>query len=132
MARAGGSVTNATTPILHSVRTLQNVNTPDIDLEQDVLEPEIEAEIALGMEATEISSDKFRVNISTILISALIFLVILAWFDFIQTAFYLWLIPQAQTDLIPASVKLWYAILKTVIIFILIILIYYHSRYSIM
>lgn len=114
---------------LHNANTLQNVNSPDIDFERDIIEPEVESEIALGMEATELSSDnRFRVNISTILISALIFLAILAWFDFIQTAFYLWLVPQAENELIPASVKLWYAILITIVIVMLIILIYYHSR----
>lgn len=123
MASPGGMHT------LHNIRTLQNVNSPDIDLDRDIIEPELESEVALGMAVTKMSSDnRFRVNISTILISALIFLVILAWFDFIQTAFYLWLLPDAQTDLISASVKLWYALLITVVIIILVILIYYHSQ----
>ena len=117
---------------LHNARTLQNANTPDVDLERDLIEPDLQAEVALGMENSELSADRrFRVNISTILISALIFLSILAWFDFIQTAFYLWLLPQAQTDLIPASVKLWYAIMITIVIIILIILVYYHSNSAI-
>ena len=117
---------------LHNARTLQNVNSPDIDLDRDLVEPNIEAEVALGMENSELSTDnRFRVNISTILISALIFLSILAWFDFIQTAFYLWLLPQAQTDLIPASVKLWYAIMITIVIMIMIFLVYYHSNSTI-
>lgn len=115
--------------VLHNVKTLQNINSPDFDLERDIIPEEIESETVLGMEATELSSDKrFRVNISTILISAFIFLAILAWFDFIQTAFYLYFVPQAENDLIPASVKFWYAILVTIIILILIVLIYYHAQ----
>lgn len=83
------------------VQTLQNINSPDIDLDRDIINPEIEAEIALGMQATEMSSDKrFRVNISTILISALIFLAILAWFDFMQTAFFVWLSPDNTQEII--------------------------------
>ena len=122
--------TTSYSPKLHaSPKSLQDANTPDIDLERDIIEPEVEAEIALGMEATELSSDKrFRVNISTILMSALIFLAILAWFDFMQAAFYNWFLPETQTDLVPPSVKLWYAIFTTIIILILIILIYYHSN----
>lgn len=115
--------------VLHNVKTLQNVNSPDFDLERDIIPEEIDAETILGIEATELSSNKrFRVNISTILISALIFLAVLAWFDFIQTAFYLYLLPDAENDLIPASVKFWYAILITIIILILVVLIYYHAQ----
>ena len=110
-------------------RNLQNVNSPDFDLERDL----IDSDVALGMQATEMSSDsRFRVNISTILISAFIFLAILAWFDFIQTAFYSWTDPTVQSDVIPATSKLWYAILITIIIFILVVLIYYHSHQQIM
>jgi hypothetical protein len=113
--------------------TLQNVNSPDIDLDRDIIDTEAEAEVLLGMETAEIvSNKKFQVNISTILISAIIFLAILAWFDFIQTAFYTWLSPETQLEVVPASVRLWYAILVTIIVIILVILIYYHSRYHIM
>lgn len=109
-------------------RTLQEVNSPDINLERDLIAPEMEAEIALGMEAGKLSSDnRFYVNISTILISALIFLAILAWFDFIQTTLYEWLWHENQTDIIPSSVRLWYAIAITIIIIILVVLIYYHA-----
>jgi len=102
-------------------QNFQSIAGPDINLERDLIEPEI----ALGM---EVSSDRrFSVNISTIIISALLFLMILAWFDFIQTTFYSWLSPQSQIELIPPSVKLWYAILITVFVIMLIMLIYYHS-----
>lgn len=112
---------------------MQNTNTPDIDLERDLLDSE--AEVLLGIEASELTSEKgadkrFQVNIATIVISALIFLAILAWFDFIQTTFYSWLVPQIE-DPIPSSVKLWYAIGVTIFIFFIIVLIYYYSRYNI-
>ena len=124
-----GKTTSYSPKLRGSPKSLQDANTPDIDLERDIIEPQVEAEIALGMEATELSSDKrFRVNISTILISALIFLAILSWFDFMQSAFYSWFLPETQIDLVPPSVKLWYAIFTTIIIFILIILVYYHSN----
>ncbi|CAH6419646.1 Hypothetical protein HVR_LOCUS720 [uncultured virus] len=107
----------------------QNTNSPDINLERDIIEPGLESEIALGMEVSEISRDnRFRINISTIIISALLFLMILAWFDFIQTSFYSWVLPESQVDIIPASAKFWYAIVITAFIIIMIILIYYYSR----
>jgi hypothetical protein len=111
-----------------TVQTLQNINNPDFDLDRDIINPEFEAEIALGMEASELSSDrKFIVNISTILISALIFLAILAWFDFIQTAFFVWLSPDNTQEIISPAIKFWYAILATIISLLLVILIYYYS-----
>lgn len=110
---------------MSQLNNFQNTNSPDIDFDRDITSPEI----ALGMEATELSSDKrYRVNLSTIIMSALIFLAILAWFDFLQTAFYTWLSPQTQTDQVAASVKLWYAFLVTILVFILVFLIYYHAR----
>lgn len=110
---------------LHSShRNLQNLNTPDIDLERDL----IDGETLLGMQSTEMSADKRSiVNISTILISALIFLVVLAWFDLIQTAFFDVLVPESS-DPIPAQVKLWYAIFITLFVFILVVLIFHHNR----
>lgn len=111
------------------IKTFQNTNTPDINLERDVITPEIDAEIPLGMEAAKLSTDKkFIVNVSTILISALLFLMILAWFDFMQTTFYIWLAPEDTNDFIPSSVKFWYAIFITVFVLILVVLIYYYSR----
>ncbi len=117
--------------VLHNVHTLQNVNSPDFDLDRDIISTEVDAETVLGIEAGELGSsrnDKFMVNISTILISAFIFLAILAWFDFIQTAFYLYVVPEAENDLIPPSAKLWYAILITIIVLAILILIYYYSQ----
>lgn len=118
-------------PIKHhrSLVTLQNTPTPDVNLERDLLPPQLEEELALGMETAEINSDKrFVVNISTILISALLFLMILSWFDFIQTTFFAWLTPESEVELVPSSVKLWYAIGMTIFVSILIVLIYYYSR----
>lgn len=124
------------------LRNFQNTNSPDINFEGDMIRPEIDAEIALGMEAGELAelrsekpdkgskgvfNNKFQVNISTIIISALLFLVILAWFDFMQTTFYLWLDPSSASEFVPSSVKLWYALFVTVLVLILIILIYYYS-----
>ena len=115
-----------------SQSSFQNTNTPDVDLERDIIGPEVDGEIVLGMESTELNSDRrFRINISTIMISAFIFLAILAWFDFIQTTFYIWLAPESTVDLIPASIKLWYAIAVTVLVIILIFLIYYYAQDSI-
>lgn len=112
--------------------SLQNTNTPDINLERDLIAPGIEEELVLGMEAAEINADRrFVVNISTIVISALLFLMILAWFSFIEAAFYLWLAPDSEDVIVNSSVKLWYAIFVTIVILILIVLIYYHSRNNI-
>jgi Na+/H+ antiporter NhaC len=109
--------------------SFQNTSVPDINLERDLIAPQLEEEVLLGMETADINADKrFVVNISTILISALLFLMILAWFDFMQTTFFTWLSPENDKDFIPSSVKLWYAIGITIFILILITLIYYYSR----
>lgn len=87
--------------------------------------------IPIGMEQTqsdEFDDDRFKVNISTILISALLFLLVLAWFDFIQSTFYAWLSPESLLESVPPAVKLWYAVLITIFILILVYLIYYYSR----
>lgn len=118
-------------PIKHRLRmnNFQNTSTPDVNLERDLIAPGLEEELVLGMETAEINADKrFVVNISTILISALLFLMILAWFDFIQTTFFTWLAPQNAEEFVPSSVKLWYALAVTIFVFILIVLIYYYSR----
>ena len=112
-----------------SYNSFQITSTPDINLERDIIAPTLEEEIVLGMETSEINTEKrFIVNISTIIISALLFLMILAWFDFMQTTFFIWLAPQTSEELIPSSVKLWYALFITIVVFILITLIYYYSR----
>jgi magnesium-transporting ATPase (P-type) len=111
-------------PIIIGGHNFQHTNSPDIDLDRD-LNFQDEAETILGIETTQLNQNKkFQINISTIIISALIFLAILAWFDFIQTTFYLWLIPDDQIDGIPSSAKLWYALFITVIIIILIVIVY--------
>lgn len=124
-------------PQHRSFATLQNVNSPDFDLNRDIVSPALAEEILLGMEAGELASEaeaqkrggtenRFQVNLATILISALIFLAILAWFDFIQTTFFVWLSPEVIEDTVPPSVKFWYAILCSIVVIILVILIYYH------
>lgn len=105
----------------------QNTNTPDINLERDVIGPEIEEEVALGMELGELSEKRFQINVATIIMSALLFLIVLAWFDFIQTVFYNYMYPPSVDDAIPSSVKLWYAIMVTILIITMVILIYYYT-----
>lgn len=118
---------SSSTIIHHPKLNFQDIKTPDINLERDLIEPEV----LFGMETAKLSKNKkFHINISTILISALIFLVILAWFDFVQATFYEWADPRTQIDNLPSHVKLWYAILITTIVIILIILIYYHHSYD--
>jgi len=108
--------------------SFQNTNSPDINFERDLIGPE--SEISLGMEVGELEAQKgFIINISTILISALLFLMILAWFDFMQTTFYSWLSPETQDEFVSSAVKLWYALLVTMVVVILVILIYYHSNH---
>lgn len=123
-ANSIGPATIINSPAHHAFN-FQNTNTPDIDLDRDVIEPEAEA--LLGIGSTNMSNDKrFRVNLSTIIISAIIFLMILAWFDFMQTAFFSWLSPETQIGVVPASVKLWYAFLATIIVIIIVTLIYFY------
>lgn len=110
----------------------QDINTPDINLERDLIIPEMDAEIALGMQVSELggATDKrFTVNIFTIVLSAIIFLIILAWFDFIQTAFYDYILPSVNFDTIPPSAKLWYAILLTIFGSSVCYIIFYYNRY---
>lgn len=106
------------------IANMQNTDTPDINLERDLV-PE---EVLLGMENTELASDnkKFKVNIVTIVISALIFLAILAWFDFAQTTFYVWIYPPSEVANIPSSAKLAYALGITMVILVIIALLIYY------
>lgn len=117
-----------TTPPIHSPRvfkTLQNVNAPDFNLDAGQA---LEAETVLGMETSTLSSGKqFRIDIYTIIISALVFLWILAWFDFLQTTIFDWLSPSNDDNLIPPSTKFWYAIIVTFLVFTIIYLIYYNK-----
>ena len=106
----------------------QDTNAPDFNLERDVSET-LNPEVILGMEAGQMTStSKFQINLSTIIISAIIFLATLAWFDFIQSSFYSWIDPDTQIGVISPSSKLWYSILITFIVLALVILIYYYSR----
>ena len=100
-----------------------NTNFPDIDLERDLIINEEEE--VLGMGISELAANKFKINMTTIIISALIFLIILAWFDFIQTVFYAWTFPKSLEEAIPPDIKLWYAIFITIFILILVYLVYY-------
>lgn len=107
-----------------SQSSFQDTRTPDINLERDL----VADDIALGAALTELESgEKFFVNIKTIIISAIIFLLILAWFDTIQTAFYYWLDPEGSSDLIDPQIKFYYAIFITIFGLSLILLIFYYS-----
>lgn len=88
---------------------IQNTNYPDIDLERDI----IENEIALGY---DLVSQKYKINFYTIIVSALVFLAILSWFDFAQTAFYFFITKDNQ-ELGPITPfqKFMYAILTTIV-----------------
>ena len=116
------------------LNSFQNTSSPDINLERDLVIIGEESEALLGMGVGELEIDentKFRFNIATIMISAFIFLAILAWFDFMQTAFYVWLSPEVTDQLVAPSVKLWYAILITFMVIILVYLIHYYTRRTI-
>ena len=100
-----------------SVSTLQNTNMPDFDLE-------VEGEELLGMEVATVTG--LRINMAGIIVSAVVFLAILAWFDFMQTAVFVWLSPDTTQDIIQPPVKLWYAALVTIFVAAIVILVYYH------
>ena len=73
---------------------------------------------------------QFRINIATIVISALLFLLVLAWFDFIQGTFLSWISPREDVDDVPTTAKLAYAMLITVFVLTGILLVYYYSYIS--
>lgn len=104
---------------IHPIASLQDVNTPDF-------ETGVESDITLGMENSLLTTKRFTVSIPSVAISAFIFLLILAWFDFMQSAFYDWSDPQSQEGLVSSSSKLWYAILVSIVVIILILLIKYY------
>jgi hypothetical protein len=106
---------------LHHINTLQNTNAPDFDLDRDVM----------GMGSATLAAKKFKINLATIIIAALIFLAILAWFDFIQTTFFNVLYAPSIVDNVPSSVKLWYAIFITIFVVLLIIIVIYYAKISI-
>lgn len=116
------------------LNSFQNTSSPDINLERDLVITEGGSEALLGMQVGELEIDedtRFRFNIATIIISALIFLAILAWFDFMQTTIYIWLSPQVTDQFVAPSVKLWYAFLITFVVIILVYLIRYYTRRTI-
>lgn len=114
------------------IQNLQDIDTPDFDLDRDLIGPEQE-EVILGMKTGKISSKKkYSINLATILVSALAFIAILAWFDFIQTTFYNFILPPDKQDPVASQARLWYALFISIIIFILVYLIYYHSRSTVM
>jgi hypothetical protein len=102
----------------HHIHTLQNTNSPDIDLDRDVV----------GMGTAALAARKFKVNIATIVIAALIFLAILAWFDFIQTTFFNVLYKPSIVDNVPSSVKFWYALFITLFVILLLIVVVYYAQ----
>ena len=135
----------------NTLANLQNTQTPDINLERDLIELDNEGVIGsqlaetletnkdaknkklLGSQADKATkaskasktledAKRFRYNITTILISALLFLMILAWFDFMQTAFYEYF---DQVRDIPASSKFGYALMATIVVLVLVSIIYY-------
>jgi ABC-type multidrug transport system permease subunit len=104
-------------------------HTPDFDIINEI-PVQTEAEALLGMENTLLSGQKLSVNIPGILISALIFLVILAWFEFVQTAFYSYMNPEIISQEIPAATKFWTAILFTFLVAMLLSLVYYYCYFN--
>lgn len=116
--------------VLHNeLQITQNLNTPDFNLERDILGGSVvETEELLGGAILNKNNNKFRINIITIIISAIIFICILIWFDFIQTAFFIWLDPTVESSLLPVKIKLFYALFSTLFILAIIVLIYYHNH----
>lgn len=106
MSQIGGATVH---PFHHSVQNFQNTNAPDIDLERDL----IGGMVVQGNAQDRKKDTQFRYNLATIVISAVLFLAILAWYDFIQTAFYTWLEPESQTDQPSFLNKFYYALLAT-------------------
>ena len=108
----------------HGFHSLQHINAPDFDLERDI----VPLEELYGMEVANMQAKKkegkFKINVETIIISALIFLAILAWFDYIQTAFYFWAQPEEQKGEITPSTKFWYAIFITILVIILVYIVH--------
>lgn len=98
--------------------SFQNTNTPDMDIERD--------SSIIGAPLVEGIQLKF--NLSTMIISALVFLAILAWFDFMQTTFYTWLQPDIMKEEISAANKFYYAILATIVVTICSVLIIIYRK----
>ena len=115
-------------PVHHN---LLNTNSPDIDLDRDV--------VIMGMEGEMLAEEKsarhdrsIKINILTILISGILFLLILAWFDFLQTAFYAICNPELDPSVytsVPLRTKFWYAIFATIFILSLVMLLVIANRH---
>lgn len=71
---------------------------------------------------------RFQINLTTIIISALIFIAILAWFDWIQTSIYVIFDPELASEYVPLSIKFWYSVIVTFLTIALVYLIYYYSE----
>ena len=94
------------------------------------LEPDEEAEIFVGMGSVEVSNmRKYTLTIAMVIISAILFLVVLAWFDFAQTVYFTAVSPQTPYTGVPSNVKLGYAVIITVFSVITLALYYIHSRF---
>lgn len=107
-------------------------NTPDINLERDIIFPAETAAVAGGGATTTVTAmrEQFKVNVTTILISALLFLMVLSWFAYLQAVFYSWTNPDKVVDNIPPTAQFWYATFSTVLILCLVYAIYYFSTFS--
>lgn len=93
--------------VMSAYKNFQNTNSPDVDLDRDVI-------IGSALLDEQVKNNKrFQFNVATIIMSALIFLAILAWFDFMQTTFYSWLAPDSQVGNPSPAIKLYYALLAT-------------------
>ena len=94
------------------------------NLEMDLTQPE-GALLALGASQ---NAQKFRINLDTIILSGLVFITLIAWYDFLQTAFIGSFGSGGGFDRSTAPGKFWYAIFVTFFNFIIIGLIYYHTK----
>ena len=111
----------------HVLNNFQNTSGPDIDLDRDVLGAGVVSGV-LDRKLDPDDKEHFRFNIATIIMSTLIFLAILAWFDFMQTAFYEWLQPETQVDSPSPASKFYYALLATAVVAVLCALILMYSH----
>jgi hypothetical protein len=125
--------------IIQNALSLRNPYAPSPDFDYDADAADLQATttadlLSLGnvrreqpMESKNKSSVFFSTSI-TIILSSLIFLIVIAWFDFIQTAFFQVIDPgsTAEEDA-PAWLKFWYALFSSVYIGVLIILCYIYG-----
>lgn len=129
------------TPAHHlasSINNFQNTSGPDIDLDRTI---NYSAVVGAALTNEEELQQKragpkkgreFTINVSIIIMSTVVFLAILAWFDFMQTTFYTWLQPETQVDFPTPANKLYYALLSTgVVIVICCLVVLYHEKLQI-